>query len=317
MAWVDEIYREAIAGRKRPGLCHACHIPGPLLLDGLARRPVARDADRHYGVSCEACHLGADGVVLGPRGTATDAHPTAASEYLREKSSELCATCHRTNIGPVIGIAKDFEKADMAARGRSCVGCHMAPVERAWANAPGDPADPGGAPVPKAYAELRRKPAEAEGSLAAFAQDWNWAKGNTGGRVLLEAPIAGSYEVVIKDLEGQLSAQTLHLDLPAEGLARRVTLASSPSPSQPLDGRVETTFGEPLPGMRVTLMPVLGEISCDCLTFTVVTDESGSFSFGHFLRGNHQLIISDPADNFYPAHYYPAVPGIPAIVSME
>src|SRR6185503_17542859 len=49
-------------------------------------------------------------------------------------SNALCSACHAFNIGPVIGIAKDFATANLEGRGLSCVGCHMAPVERAWAS---------------------------------------------------------------------------------------------------------------------------------------------------------------------------------------
>jgi hypothetical protein len=48
-------------------------------------------------------------------------------------SNALCAACHSTNIGPVVGIAKDFEASRQSERGRSCVGCHMHAVERRWA----------------------------------------------------------------------------------------------------------------------------------------------------------------------------------------
>ena len=138
VAWVDEVYQEALARRSRPELCYGCHVPEPLLATGaLPRRPRARD-EHHRGVDCESCHAGPDGAMLGPRGTATAAHPSAASELMSGGgSSALCAACHATSIGPVIGIAKDFLAADLARRGRSCVGCHMAPVERSWAEVDG------------------------------------------------------------------------------------------------------------------------------------------------------------------------------------
>ena len=137
LAWVDEVYQEELADRRRPELCHGCHVPEPLLAGGsLPERPTARAEAAQpldLGVSCEACHLGPDGVILGPRGAPTEAHPTRASPLLAERSSELCAACHATNIGPVIGIAKDFEKSGQAARGRSCAACHLAEVEQAFA----------------------------------------------------------------------------------------------------------------------------------------------------------------------------------------
>ena len=45
-------------------------------------------------------------------------------------SSAMCSVCHSTNIGPVVGIAKDFETSKQAERGRSCIGCHMQAIER-------------------------------------------------------------------------------------------------------------------------------------------------------------------------------------------
>ena len=140
ISWADELYRQAIGERKRPQLCHSCHVPQPLLAAGLVKRARARDEDLHRGISCESCHAGPDGTMLGPRGAPTSAHPSAKSEHmLAPGSNALCATCHRTNIGPVVGIAKDFEAARMNERGRSCIGCHMAAVERRWANPPDDP----------------------------------------------------------------------------------------------------------------------------------------------------------------------------------
>lgn len=143
VAWEDEVYRKELAARKRPELCHGCHAPEPLLAEGAPPRRVKARAEsvepRHFGISCESCHLGPDGTVLGPRGATTSAHASEASAFLtRERSNELCASCHQTNIGPVIGIAKDFMRSDLGEQGLSCVGCHMAPVERVWGTAEGE-----------------------------------------------------------------------------------------------------------------------------------------------------------------------------------
>lgn len=145
LAWEDEEYQSALKKKRRPLLCHSCHIPQPIVGDTLAKRPKAREDTLHLGVSCESCHEGPGGAMLGPRGTETSAHPSVQSEYMSEPGSNaLCASCHATNIGPVIGIAKDFEKAKLAERGFSCVGCHMGLVERRWAE---DPEAPGESPV--------------------------------------------------------------------------------------------------------------------------------------------------------------------------
>ncbi len=132
LAWADEVYQEELAGRDRPEHCHGCHVPVPMLAAPELTRPKARVEDREHGISCDACHLGASGAMLGANGATTDAHATERSAVLTsEGSSALCAACHSTNIGPVVGIAKDYFTSKQAERGRSCVGCHMAIVERA------------------------------------------------------------------------------------------------------------------------------------------------------------------------------------------
>lgn len=134
LAWVDEAYRAALKDKKRPELCHGCHAPEPLLAGILGSKPETRAERRELGVDCESCHADEHGAMLGPRGTPVEAHASVLSPALSVPGSNaLCASCHQTNIGPVIGIAKDFIAAGLETRGLSCVGCHMAPVERAWA----------------------------------------------------------------------------------------------------------------------------------------------------------------------------------------
>jgi len=128
LAWVDELYQEQLEGRRKPAACHGCHIPQPLHGDTFGQRPRPRTEALHFGVSCETCHLDTDGTLLGPHGAENGSHPSRASETLiGAGSNALCAACHGTNIGPVVGLAKDFERSSVAAEGGSCVGCHMAP----------------------------------------------------------------------------------------------------------------------------------------------------------------------------------------------
>jgi hypothetical protein len=132
IAWADEVYQEDLADKKKPELCHGCHVPEPLFVTGLDAKPKARAAERRLGVDCAACHVGPSGAQLGPRGGSTEAHATERSQaFVGAGTNALCAACHDTNIGPVIGVAKDFEASGQAERGRTCVGCHMAKVERA------------------------------------------------------------------------------------------------------------------------------------------------------------------------------------------
>lgn len=129
VSWLDEPYQARIAERRRPELCHSCHVPLPILGASGVSRPRARADHRDQGVTCVSCHLAPDGALLGPHGAPTEAHPTRRSDvFAEDRSNVLCASCHRISIGPVVGIAKDFEQAGLAAKGQSCVACHMAPL---------------------------------------------------------------------------------------------------------------------------------------------------------------------------------------------
>ncbi len=131
IAWLDESYREALKEKSRPQTCYGCHVPKPLVTGTLATRAEARSDVQHLGIACATCHLGPDGAQLGPNGRASPAHKSVASDLVSAKgSSAVCSVCHATNIGPVVGIAKDFETSRQAERGRSCIGCHMQIVER-------------------------------------------------------------------------------------------------------------------------------------------------------------------------------------------
>lgn len=131
ISWLDEVYREEVQDKTRPESCHGCHTPNLILSPGLAARAEPRAGSRDLGISCESCHVGPDGAMLGPWGAATTAHKSAKSEHMTEAaSSRMCAVCHATNIGPVVGIAKDFLGAKLEEKGLSCMGCHMAPVDR-------------------------------------------------------------------------------------------------------------------------------------------------------------------------------------------
>ena len=111
--------------------CIAPDRPGQHLWQGVDARI---DRLRAHGIDCAACHEGEDGEMLGPWGIETDAHASAKNEsFTTGGGNRLCIACHATNIGPVIGVAKDFNKTAVAKAGGSCVGCHMAPVERAHA----------------------------------------------------------------------------------------------------------------------------------------------------------------------------------------
>ena len=138
LAWEDEHYQKDIKKVKRKKSCYGCHIPQPLHgIAGFIPNPDPREEELVHGIDCAACHEGEDGEMLGPFGAENDAHPSAKNaSFTSEGANRLCIACHATNIGPVIGIAKGFNETEVAKAGGSCIGCHMAPVERAHAKDP-------------------------------------------------------------------------------------------------------------------------------------------------------------------------------------
>jgi len=152
LAWQDERYQHELKSIRRKKSCYGCHVPVALAAADRGARPEPREELRHLGVHCTSCHLAADGAtVLGPRGLATDAHPSERSELFdHERGSALCVQCHDTTVGPVIGVAKDFVDTEQTELGLSCVGCHMPGLERPWANAP-DVAQGAGAEADSAW----------------------------------------------------------------------------------------------------------------------------------------------------------------------
>lgn len=130
-AWNEEVYQQELAKIKKRSKCTSCHAPQPLLVNGIDERVVVREENPHWGVDCNSCHLGADGSIQGPFGAATDAHASTKNALFSTKgSNELCLSCHSRSVGPVIGIGRDFDDAELADRDYACVSCHMAPVTR-------------------------------------------------------------------------------------------------------------------------------------------------------------------------------------------
>ncbi len=128
-AFTDPVYQAALKGRARPELCHGCHIPQNVL-DRLGQKPRPRADHHHDGVGCVACHARGE-AIHGPFGAATDAHRSVKDPVFGDQgSTALCSSCHATAIADVLPLARDFAEAGLQAKGKSCVGCHMAAVER-------------------------------------------------------------------------------------------------------------------------------------------------------------------------------------------
>ena len=61
--------------------------------------------------------MGEDGAILGPRGEEQEEHTSVKhSIFDGGNPDSLCIVCHRTSVGPVIGVAKDFEVVGLARR---------------------------------------------------------------------------------------------------------------------------------------------------------------------------------------------------------
>lgn len=238
LAWVDEQYRAALADKKRPELCYGCHAPEPLLAGVLASRPETRDERRELGVHCESCHQDHTGAMLGPRGTAVEAHASKLHDSMKTPgSNELCSACHATNIGPVIGIAKDFAAAKMAERGLSCVGCHMAPVERSWA---------AGAPARTGRSHALQTPRDPAFLRLAFGRELR----SVGGKSVLVLKNRAGHRV--PGLVGRQLAFTAELQDASGATLERRELAFDERAYLPVDGTRELAFTRS--GARVRLV---------------------------------------------------------------
>jgi hypothetical protein len=137
------------------------------------------------------------------------------------------------------------------------------------------------------------------------------------GRAQLEM-LPGQYTGIAMDMTGRHGEQTLSVAIPETETGSFVEfyLPKSLTPPDALEGRVEDEFYRPIPGMEVSLIPVTGDLSCNCMQLKRLTDEDGRFSFGPFLPGNHRIIVTDPARLRAVAHHYPARPGDPIGIRM-
>jgi len=193
MAWVDERYQTAMQKKRKPASCQGCHIPEPIFDGAIGRklRPRAETEGprpdtraealawnpRHFGISCVTCHQAPDGAMLGPYASSTEdeisgAHASRQHEaFGGTLANALCINCHRTNVGPVIGIAKDFETTRQAEKGLSCVGCHMAPVERSMASGKDKEGKPWVAPVREGRSHALQTPRDPVFLAEAFGLD--------------------------------------------------------------------------------------------------------------------------------------------------
>lgn len=164
-AWTNEHYQKSLESVRIPRLCYPCHAPTNVL-GKLGARPKTRKENRAEGVTCVSCHKKGD-TIHGPFGAETDAHPSEKHPAFSPKGSyDLCASCHDKRIGPVLPLARDFKASGLMDKGKSCIGCHMAAVERPIAFSPVT-GKPSGKPL-KGRSHALRGPMDAKFAAKAF-----------------------------------------------------------------------------------------------------------------------------------------------------
>ncbi len=146
-AWTDPYFQKDFQYDGGQPVCLNCHTP----LENQQRRLVTghRDKDKFEpvtvpnpkfsrelqdeGITCAVCHI-KDGVILGPYGVKTDAHPSKKDDRLTDGES-VCDPCH--NVPPdrseifqgasLCGTVNEvFDSSDTV----NCAKCHMEKIER-------------------------------------------------------------------------------------------------------------------------------------------------------------------------------------------
>lgn len=147
-AWVDRQLQAEMTKSENRWLCNNCHTPRldqmaqwPVgLIDGDVERPIWADnpdfrpAFRDEGIGCAACHI-RDGVILGPRGLPTDAHPTRRDANLT--SEGVCLRCHQAvaeypgkSFTCTFHTGEEWAAGPAGRAGQPCQTCHMPVVSR-------------------------------------------------------------------------------------------------------------------------------------------------------------------------------------------
>jgi nitrate/TMAO reductase-like tetraheme cytochrome c subunit len=169
-AWTDPMVQQLSNGFRMPE-CIDCHAPLPIHVTGVAQRVAPRKHSRGDGVDCITCHLMDDGVsVAATRDVDTSATPAACRPRKVDEmaNATVCAGCHNQH--------ETLNELADSGIGKTCADCHMTPVDRAVAAAPGGAA-PAAAPrkgrshvFPGAHdPEMHRRAAKLEVAVEAGA----------------------------------------------------------------------------------------------------------------------------------------------------
>jgi hypothetical protein len=159
LAWRDPQFQEEIKKSGNRWLCNNCHTPLLNQMEtwavGLDNNDVERPrtlpnpdfnpAFRDEGITCASCHV-RDGVIEGPEGLPTTAHPTRKAERFR--SETLCLDCHQAvleypgkTFTCTFNTGEEWRAGPFGKAGVPCQSCHMPEITRPWAE--GAPPRPG------------------------------------------------------------------------------------------------------------------------------------------------------------------------------
>jgi len=120
-AFTDEEVRLATA-RFAHQDCIVCHTPRPIFETGIGQNPKRRHHGLAEGNTCMTCHWRPEydyGGFVGGAQCQDAFHPDVGTV-------EACASCHRNHGTPYQWAASPTGEVT----GRTCIDCHMAPVER-------------------------------------------------------------------------------------------------------------------------------------------------------------------------------------------
>jgi len=102
--------------------CQACHLPRPVSSTGLLNRTLPRVSRPEEGVDCLACHLSAEGRIIGMTASDLGCAPVADLEFMGVK---LCETCHNQHQ-----TTDQWRASRYPSEGVDCTTCHMPAVTR-------------------------------------------------------------------------------------------------------------------------------------------------------------------------------------------
>lgn len=158
-AWTEPYFQVDFVWDNSMQICKNCHTPlanqqehlvlgfnDKAKLDPILEPNPDYDPDlQNEGVTCAVCHI-KDGVIVGPFGAKTDAHPTRKDDRFTDGRS-VCKKCHwirgdRWDMFLKLPPCGNFAEIEETGKPINCVKCHMPRVTRVMAT--GGPVRTGG-----------------------------------------------------------------------------------------------------------------------------------------------------------------------------